>query len=262
MHRNSIVLVLLAIALLVALLFHIYSLQPHGKMLNNTAYDNVAVSPEILGKLHSIAANYVLMKIIGNGTAMQGGFMNGSKVPLLVNGKPEVLFVSADYCPFCAVTRWSLIIALMRFGNFISLHYMTSSSTDLYPNTPTFTFYNSSYESPLITFIGIELANNVLNPVTNSYTPLDRLNASQNAIMKIYDPQEGTPFTDFGNRFILLGALGDPSAIQFLNWSVIIQKLQDPNSTIAKEIIGGANVFTKKICEMIDNKSQVCQAFS
>ncbi len=33
-------------------------------------------------------------------------------------GKPEVLFVGAEFCPFCAAERWPLIVALSRFGHF------------------------------------------------------------------------------------------------------------------------------------------------
>ena len=42
-------------------------------------------------------------------------------------GKPEVLFVGAEYCPFCAAERWPLIVALSRFGHFGALHNMQSA---------------------------------------------------------------------------------------------------------------------------------------
>ena len=29
---------------------------------------------------------------------------------------PEVLYMGAEYCPYCAAQRWSTIIALSRFG--------------------------------------------------------------------------------------------------------------------------------------------------
>ncbi|MEM0106641.1 MAG: DUF929 family protein [Candidatus Micrarchaeaceae archaeon] len=266
MKKNLITLTIAAIVVLAVLIANIvvssYSSQQQGKMLNNTAYDNVRVSQNFIEKLHSIATNYSLMEKIGNGTANPQGFLNGSGITLQEQGKPEVLTISADYCPYCAITRWSMIIALMRFGNFTLLHYMTSSASDVWPHTPTFTFYNSSYKSAFINFTGLELANNVANPITNSYSTLDKLNANQIAILKKYDPEEGIPFTDFGNYSILLGALGDPSVIQFLNWTTIVQELQNPNSTVAKEIIGAANIFTKKICVMINNEAEVCQKLS
>src|SRR5581483_1419549 len=37
------------------------------------------------------------------------------------NGRPEVLYIGAEYCPYCASERWSLIAALSRFGSFSGL---------------------------------------------------------------------------------------------------------------------------------------------
>ena len=43
--------------------------------------------------------------------------VTGAK-PLTANGKPEVLYVGAEYCPFCATERWAMTVALSRFGTF------------------------------------------------------------------------------------------------------------------------------------------------
>src|SRR5712692_8559609 len=43
------------------------------------------------------------------------------------NGKPEVVYVGAEYCPFCAAERWALSVALSRFGSFSGLHLIHSS---------------------------------------------------------------------------------------------------------------------------------------
>ena len=32
--------------------------------------------------------------------------------PLVVGGKPAIVFVSEESCPFCAAERWSLAVAL------------------------------------------------------------------------------------------------------------------------------------------------------
>ena len=49
--------------------------------------------------------------------------------PLTKNGLPEVLYVGAEYCPFCAAERWALIVALSKFGSFSKLHYTKSQLT-------------------------------------------------------------------------------------------------------------------------------------
>src|SRR5439155_1390163 len=52
------------------------------------------------------------------------------------SGKLEVFYYGAEFCPYCAAQRWPLIIAMSRFGTFSGLQTTTSSSTDVYPNTP------------------------------------------------------------------------------------------------------------------------------
>ena len=76
--------------------------------------------------------------------------------PLSADGKPEVLYVGAEYCPFCAAERWPLIVALSRFGTFTGLHNMQSSSTSVFPEIQSFSFVGATYPSPYVAFTGIE----------------------------------------------------------------------------------------------------------
>ena len=55
--------------------------------------------------------------------------------------------MGAEYCPYCAAERWAMAVALSRFGTFSDLRLIHSSSADIYPNTPTLSFYRSSYAS-------------------------------------------------------------------------------------------------------------------
>ena len=94
---------------------------------------------------------------IGYGSVSNPPFNVNATV--LANGtKPEILYVGADYCPYCAITRWGLIIAMLRFGNFSNLHYTASNSTDVFSNSATFSFYNATYQSGYISFVGVETA--------------------------------------------------------------------------------------------------------
>ena len=85
---------------------------------------------------------------------------------------PGVFFFGAEYCPHCAAERWSIILALSRFGTFHHLSNMLSSSTDVDPNTQTFSFYKSTYTSPYIVFKTDEFYSNQLNAAGNNYTIL------------------------------------------------------------------------------------------
>jgi uncharacterized protein DUF929 len=65
--------------------------------------------------------------------------------PLTSRGKPEILYVGAGYCPYCATERWPLAVALSRFGTFTGRRGIHSSATDVYPSQPTPAFAHSSY---------------------------------------------------------------------------------------------------------------------
>ena len=69
---------------------------------------------------------------------------------LTQGGKPEVLFMGSEYCPYCAAQRWAMVSAVSRFGTFSGLTTTHSSSSDVDANTPTLTFYGSKYTSQYI----------------------------------------------------------------------------------------------------------------
>ncbi|MEM0149820.1 MAG: DUF929 family protein [Candidatus Micrarchaeaceae archaeon] len=221
----------------------------------NAAMDNVAVQQTVLARLGTIANNYTLASDIGKGVVNLNWMPSKTDrtTVLMTNGKPVVLYIGADYCPNCAAVRWGLILALDRFGNFTSLHYMTSSASDSAPNTPTFTFFNSSYYSPYITFESVELYTNKY-----PYQVLQAPNSMENSTFNFFDPQGGTPFVDFGNITVQLGAEFSPMLINNSTWDAIIGSLDDPSSIAAQAIIGNANVFTAQICRIINNSAGVC----
>ena len=41
-----------------------------------------------------------------------------SGAPLTQDSKPEMLYIGAEFCPYCAALRWSMAVALSRFGSF------------------------------------------------------------------------------------------------------------------------------------------------
>lgn len=246
-EKNKMVYIIgIAVVALIAVAY-VYNVTYGGS--NTTAVlNNQAVPRSELLQLKVIATNYSLANNVGFGSANNlpaAASKNGIYSPIITGGKATVVYVGADFCPYCAITRWGLIIALMRFGNFTSLHYMTSSATDVFPNTPTFTFYNSSYNSAYVDFMSAETA-------TRNETPLQAPNGIENATMNKFNPSGGIPFIDFGNKTVQGGAEVIPSLIDGQTWSQIISESGNPNSNIAKGIIGSANIFTAEICS-IDN---------
>ena len=201
-----------------------------------------------LAELKAVAMNNALANNIGVGTTLNGGHPNYPNSvkgnPLIVNGKAGVVYVGADYCPFCAVTRWGLIIALMRFGNVTGLKYMQSSHAagEPYPNTPTFTFSNSTYSSGSAYFDAVETE-------TMDEKPLGTPDALEAATFSAYGTG-AIPFVDFGNSSVLIGATITPQVLDGKSWSQIISLLNDSGSPVALDVIGSADVYTAAICKI------------
>lgn len=181
---------------------------------------------------------------------------------------PGVYYYGAEYCPFCAAARWSLIAALSRFGTFHNLGDMQSSSTDVDPNTQTFTFSKATYTSPYIVFRSDEFLSNQVNAAGTNYTVLQRPTKSEQALVTKYDStqyfpslpanQNGFPFIDFGNK-LLQSTLYDPSILQNVSRDQIASGLKDAHNPITQVIVAGANYMTASICAIDGQQpSAVC----
>jgi hypothetical protein len=177
--------------------------------------------------------------------------------PLTVNGKPEMLYIGAEYCPYCAAMRWSMAVALSRFGTLSPLHGIHSSSTDVDPNTATLTFYKSSYTSSYLTFTPVENE-------TIAKTPLQNTTAAQMGLWEKYDSSSsglGYPFIDIGNKYVITGPTYDPGVLAGLSWTQVAADLHNPSSPVAQAADGTANLLTAAICKMTNGQpGSVCTA--
>ena len=171
-----------------------------------------------------------------------------------VTGKPEVLYIGAEFCPYCAAQRWSLIVALSRFGTFTGLKTTSSSSSDIYPNTPTFSFHGATYTSQYIDFRAVETSD-------REQKPLETPTAAEQQLWTKYDPAGSIPFVDFGNRYVFSGATFSPDLLSGASWQAIADELRDPKSAQAQAIVGSANLITAAICKMTsDQPAAVCSS--
>lgn len=177
-----------------------------------------------------------------------------SNQPPLVNSarQPVVLFIGAEYCPFCAAERWALVVALSRFGSFANLEETRSSPWDVYPLTATFSFKDVVYSSSYLAFYGREYeGNDTTGPETHlgleRLTPYDMyLWSKYSSYFGLSSPQ--IPFVDIGNRMFVLHVMYDPELLAGLNQSQIAEQLRDPTSAVAQAIVGSANYLTAGIC--------------
>lgn len=200
----------------------------------------------------------------GSGVTQPSALPAGTPA-LILSGKPEILYIGAEYCPFCAAERWPVAIALSRFGTFSGLGLTTSSSTDVYPSTPTLTFHGSTYSSDLISFDAVETETNQLSATGLGYRQLDTLSSVEQQLMRTYDAPPYTtsagsiPFVLLGNRYVISGSSYRPDVLHGKTWQQVASALADPSSPVAKQVLGAANTLTAAICQLTGGQpSNVC----
>lgn len=200
---------------------------------------------------------------VGPGTARPAARIDAP--PLTADGKSKMLYVGAEYCPYCAAERWAVVVALSRFGTFNGLGQTASSPDDVYPSTPTLTFHGSTYTSEVVAFTGVETESNEV--VGGRYAPLDPLTPADQQTFQTYNappyvPDAGSiPFMDIGGSFVVSGASYSPAVLTGKTHEQIAQALADPTSPIAQGVDGAANLITAAICQTTKGApAAVCQA--
>jgi len=109
---------------------------------------------------------------------------------------------------------------------------------------------------PYLTFTPIEnedVNRGQLQPVTKA----------QQALWQKYEPQGqlGYPYYYFGGKIVITGPLYDPGVLKGLTWAQIATQMKNPNSVVAKNVLGAANYQIAAICKMTgDSPASVCKA--
>jgi len=173
-------------------------------------------------------------------------------------GLPEIMYIGADYCPYCAGERWALVLALSKFGTFNGLRGTSSSSTDINPSTPTFTFYGSTYTSKYLTFATDELE-------TNTDQPLQSPTAQENKIINTWDVSPYTtengsiPFVYLAGRYVVTGVQYDASPIQEMNFQDAVPVMTSGTSAVSKHVDAAAGYLVGDFCALThDQPASVC----
>jgi Domain of unknown function (DUF929) len=251
--------VVVVIAIVVAFIV-IKATSNNSSSSGSNGVTGTALPASVIKNITTVPAS--TLDTVGVGSALSSAFTPISNTPLTVNGKPEMLYIGAEFCPFCGAERWAMAVALSRFGTFTTtLRGIHSSSTDTDPNTPTLTFYKSKYTSPYLVFTPVENE-------TVTRGPLQNTTAAQQALWAKYDTTTtdgvtGTdyPFIDFGNKIVLKNPSYDPAVLAGMTWAQVAAALHDPSSQVAQGALGSANLITAAICKMTGDKpGSVCNA--
>ena len=185
---------------------------------------------------------------LSDGTVLPNLLKANSGAALTLNGKPELLYIGGEFCPICAVERWSMVNALSRFGTISNLHYMRSADTDL--NLATFTFVGSSYTSKYISFLPIENED-------RNHNQLQALSSAQAQLLSSLG-NNSYPFIDVAGAYTQSGAYGD-TELSGKSWAQIAAALSNPSDPITQLLVGNANYLTATICKVTHNQpSNVC----
>jgi hypothetical protein len=187
--------------------------------------------------------------------------LTGTKPLTDTAGKPEVIYVGGEFCPFCAAERWSMVMALARFGTFTGLKEMSSSSTDEDPNTSTFTFVDSSYTSQWVDFAPVEEEDQNQNPLQTPSSAVQQVftTYNQEPYANSSVAEAALPFLDIGGDYVLYQTSFDPAILQGLSWKQIAVDLGSADSPVTRAIVGNANWLTAAICLADHNQpSSVC----
>jgi hypothetical protein len=180
--------------------------------------------------------------------------MNSTQTLGGADGKPQVLYIGAEYCSTCASQRWSLIAALSRFGEFKTLQPTKSASGESYSELPSFTFYRGQYDSPYLSFVSVETGD-------RNKRPLQRASQDQQSLMALYDRPGTIPFIAFSNRYYTAGSGYDMKLISDKGWSDVATALRDPTNPLTRALIGNANYLTAGICQLTQNQpGSVCES--
>lgn len=246
------------VVIVVAFLF-IKALHKGGSSGSSGGVAGSALPASVTKDISSVPSS--TLDAIGSGGAYANTVSPISAPPLTSGGKPEILYMGGEYCPYCATERWSMVQALSRFGTFTGLHGIHSSSTDVYPSTPTLTFYGSHYTSKYLTFTPVETAGLTENSTLQTPT------SAQNKLFTKYDyppyvksSEEGAiPFLDLGGKYLIHGAQYNPQVLQNKTWAEVAAALSDKSTAIAQGADGAANILTAAICKVTNNQpSSVC----
>lgn len=247
-----------AVTLVIAVVVTLIAVRPTHPPARSAPAAGAGTAARLQQQVTSIPA--ATFNTVGAGTATGLSTVTG-QAGLTTGGKPELLYIGGEFCPFCAAQRWALAAAVSRFGTLSGLRFIHSSPTDTDANTPTLSFAKAAYTSKYLAFVPVEWFGEATDPSTPfGHVYLQQPTAEQQALFARYG-DGAIPFVDIGNRYILPHVQYDPAALAGLSWAQVAAAMRDPASAIAKDIDGGANILTAAICAFTNGQpGSVCQS--
>lgn len=213
-----------------------------------------ALSPSLISQVEDVPVS----ALVAAAKSAPADVSPAQKLPgtadlLTKDGKPEILYVGAEYCPFCAAERWAMVMALSKFGTFTGLKGTSSSAIDTNPSTPTFSFYGSKYTSPYISFDPVELQTNTYSASLGTYPTLQTPTAAQNSLLSKWDVAPYTtesgsiPFVYLGGKYLITGAQYVASAISGKSFDTAVPYMTSGTNTTSRQAEAAAGYLVGEI---------------
>ena len=171
-----------------------------------------------------------------------GRFVEVSKDTMRRAGKLFVFFMGAEYCPYCAAERWSIVRSLQKFGQWDGLKQTISAARDEpFLNLPTYDFTKATYTSPHIEFVARELKD-------REFKPLQKLLKTEEKLLRKFNPKKEIPFLLIGGRFSQIGSGFTPKIFIGHTFRQTETELKKVESEIRKTIDDEANIISALLC--------------
>lgn len=248
-----------AVVVVVAIALGVSHAHDSANSPSSTSHAGKTSNPTLLQLVtHIDPAVYVAV-----GTGGQGDQLTAlpKASPLVdASSKPIVFFVGSETCGACAAQRWSIVVALSRFGTFSHLPLLIAAAgTATSAVTTTFTFYGSAYTSTYLDFVGVEQTDSAGKTLQTLTADGQRLLSTYDAPPYVAASLSGNiPWLDIGNRYVTQGSR---FLLQGQAWGQIANGLSTPSAPVTQAIIGSANYLTAAICKATSMKpASVCQA--
>ena len=213
------------------------------------------VPPAILSRLQSIPVNTLVSAPAGGLDVSPTGIADPR---LTAGGKPELLYIGAEFCPVCATERWAMYVALSKFGTFVpqpgEIHSALRDG-----DIQTLTFYKTKFVSRYLTFTPVETTTN--EPDGDYYVNLQKPTATELQLWKSHTG-ESFPWLDFGGAKELSSAQYDPSALEGMTFDGIASQIGNNSTAVGADVDASAKVLIQTICSTLtSNKPQaLCKA--
>jgi len=196
----------------------------------------------------AVAASASLGPLTAGRPAGSTGNYQHVSAPLLQGRKPVLLFIGAQYCPFCAAERWSIVKALALFGTWptLAVGHSTAGQSG-FGDVPTFDLLHATYRSPHAVFEGKDVAD-------GSGAALQSLTPDEQSLLNRYDPTGSIPMI-YVDGYVLLGSDYSPAELQGRTFAEVQGQLQqNSGATYVRDINAEANLLTAFLCKADGNE--------